>query len=225
MIFDNIDKTMSSLYRFCLKQTGSPWAAEDLVQETLTKVYSLKKSDPEREFTISFLCKVAKNLFIDELRKKKVVTGFREELYQFEEDFVTSEGLVEELMMKLPIRQAVLITLKDVFNYRSQEIAEMLRISDESVKTALSRSRSRLKKMRDYTPQVQRSPQDHELISELTKAIKHSRPASLFTLCRLLESRHFKIGRDSGTRRMHLCDPDGNILEIVNNENSSRGNA
>ncbi|XXM71135.1 RNA polymerase sigma factor [Lysinibacillus sphaericus] len=216
MIFDNIDNTMSRLYRFCLKQTGSPWAAEDLVQETLTKVYSLKTMDPEREFTISFLYKVANNLFIDELRKKKAVTGFREELYQFEEDFISCEGLVEELMMKLPIRQAVLITLKDVFSYRSQEIAEMLRISDESVKTALSRSRSRLKSMRDYIPPIRSSPRDHELISELTLAIKHSRPASLFTLCRLLESRQFETSRHSGTRRILLCDPDGNILEIVN---------
>jgi RNA polymerase sigma factor (sigma-70 family) len=215
VIFDNMDKTMAQLYRYSLTLTRSPWTAEDLVQETLIKVYTIKKTDPQREFTNSFLYTVAKNLFIDEQRKKKAVATFREELHQYEVDYTGCESIVEELLLKLPVRQAILITLKDVFGYHSQEIAAMLRVTDESVKTALSRSRSRLKKLSKDTPQIHHQPTDKELIFELTRAINQSNPASLFTLCRLLESRKYSLSRVSGSRYMHVVDPDGNVLEIT----------
>jgi RNA polymerase sigma factor (sigma-70 family) len=215
VIFDNLDKTMAQLYRYSLMLTRSPWAAEDLVQETLIKVYTIKKTDPQREFTNSFLYTVAKNLFIDEQRKKKAFTTFREELHQYEVDYTGCESIVEELLLKLPIRQAILITLKDVFGYHSQEIAAMLRVTDESVKTALSRTRSRLKKLSKDIPQIHHQPTDKELILELTRAIKQGNPASLFSLCRLLESRNYSLSRVSGTRYMHVIDPDGNVLEIT----------
>ncbi|WP_082386266.1 RNA polymerase sigma factor [Rossellomorea vietnamensis] len=71
MIFNELEQTINKLYCYCLKLSGSPWKAEDLVQETLLKIYRLKKQDPGREFTLSFLYKVAKNLLIDGKRKKK----------------------------------------------------------------------------------------------------------------------------------------------------------
>ncbi|MGM7684201.1 RNA polymerase sigma factor [Cytobacillus sp. Hm23] len=71
MVFDNLALTITKLYKYCLKLTGSTWMAEDLVQETLLKVYRLRDSEPNREITYAFLYTVAKNLFIDEKRKKE----------------------------------------------------------------------------------------------------------------------------------------------------------
>jgi RNA polymerase sigma factor (sigma-70 family) len=216
MVFENLDKTISQLYRHCLKLTGSPWTAEDLTQETIMKVYSLKKTEPLREFSISFLYAVSKNLFIDEVRKKKEVTSFQEELHQYRVDFTDCEGLMEELLLRLPIRQAILMTLKDVFEYRSQEIADMLRVSNESVKTALSRSRSSLRQKQEIEEaQFQHEPPTKELLKELAGALQEKNPAALFAICRLLETRNFLLSRVTGTRYMHVSDPDGNILEVV----------
>lgn len=215
MVFDHLENTMSQLYRYCLKLTGCTWKAEDIVQETLMKVYSIKQAEPHREFTISFLYKTAKNLFIDDQRKKKSFISFREELLAYELDLTSCEGSVEELLMNLPIRQAMLILLKDVFGYHSQEIADMLRVTDQSVKTALSRSRHRLRNVCVDVPPFHHQPTDKELMVELTRAIKMSRPFMLFALCRLMESRNFDVKRVSGTRYMHVIDPDGNVLEVV----------
>jgi RNA polymerase sigma factor (sigma-70 family) len=216
MIFENLDKTIPRLYRYCLKLTGSRWTAEDLTQDTMIKIYSLKKTAPHREFSISFLYAVAKNLLIDEVRKKKDVTTFKEELHQYRVDFTDCEGLVEELLLKLPIRQAIIVTLKDVFEYRSQEIADMLRVSNESIKTGLSRSRSSLKQMREIEQApFQHKPATNELLKELTGAIQEKNPAALFAICRLLETRNYTLSRATGSRYIHVADPDGNILEVV----------
>jgi RNA polymerase sigma factor (sigma-70 family) len=215
VIFDNLNKSTTLLYRYCLKLTGSKWTAEDLTQETILKVYSFKKANPLREFSISFLYAVAKNLFIDEVRKKKVVTSFHEELHQYRVDFTDCEGLMEELLLRLPIRQAILVTLKDVFEYQSQEIADMLRVSNESVKTSLSRSRSSLKQNREIEEaQFKHEPPTKELLKELAGAFQEKNPAALFAICRLLETRNYLISRVNGTRYMHVSDPDGNVLEV-----------
>ncbi|WP_251398978.1 sigma factor-like helix-turn-helix DNA-binding protein [Ureibacillus chungkukjangi] len=66
------------------------------------------------------------------------------------------------------MKQAMLITLKDVFGYTSKEIASMLRVSNESIKTALHRSRKKLKfknsniDLEDLTP-------NHEIIIALSQ--------------------------------------------------------
>ncbi|WP_262372114.1 RNA polymerase sigma factor [Rossellomorea aquimaris] len=62
---------MRKLYNYCLSLTKSVWQAEDLVQETLLKAYKVKSCEPGRILTISFLYTTAKNLFIDEKRRRR----------------------------------------------------------------------------------------------------------------------------------------------------------
>src|SRR5690606_1112828 len=145
MVFEDLELTINKLYKYCLTLSGSPWTAEDLVQETIVKVFKIKKSEPQKEFTYSYLCTVARNHFIDEKRKYKESISFNEELLGEEYDFIDYYGLIEILFTTLPLKQAMLVTLKDVFGYSSKEIASMLRVSNESIKTALHRSRKKLK--------------------------------------------------------------------------------
>ena len=81
MVFEDLECVITKLYKYCLKLSGSPWTAEDLVQETMLKVYKIKKSEPKKEFTFSYLCTVAKNHFIDEKRKYKESIQFNEDLF------------------------------------------------------------------------------------------------------------------------------------------------
>ncbi|WP_412899433.1 sigma factor-like helix-turn-helix DNA-binding protein [Bacillus sp. 1P02SD] len=53
-------------------------------------------------------------------------------------------SLIEIFLASLPLKQAMLITLKDVFGYTTKEKASMLRVSNESIKTALHLSRKKL---------------------------------------------------------------------------------
>jgi RNA polymerase sigma factor (sigma-70 family) len=212
MIFDELEQTVSKLYRYCLKISGNPWQADDLVQETLLKIYRLKKFDPGREFTFSFLYKVAKNLFIDEKRKKKEFLSLHEEIREVSgpSEF---DALIEILLSALPLQQAMLVTLKDVFKYKTREIAAMLRVSDETIKTALHRSRKKLNAAHEELPVPAFS--NPKLIQGLSNAIKQSDPSRIFLYYRLLETRHFKTKKSQAGTVFHIIDPEGNILEIA----------
>lgn len=212
MIFDELEQTVNKLYRYCLKISGSPWQAEDLVQETLLKIYQLKKQDPVREFTFSFLYIAAKNLFIDEKRKRKEFLSHHEDIREVS-DPTDFDALIEILLAALPLQQAMLITLKDVFQYKTKEIAGMLRVSDESIKIALHRSRKKLNAVPEDLPVPAFS--NPQLIQGLSTAIKQADPARIFLYYRLLETRHFQTRRSQGGSIFHIIDPEGNILEIA----------
>lgn len=168
MVFDDLEFEINKLYKYCLKLSGSPWTAEDLVQQTMLKVYIIKNSEPEREFTFSYLCTVAKNQFIDEKRKYKESIHFNDDLFGKEYDSIEYYGLIEILLTTLPLKQSMLVTLKDVFGYSSKEIASMLRVSNESVKTALHRSRKKLKLNNNIIDKEIQTP-NHEIIIALSK--------------------------------------------------------
>ncbi|MCH1626030.1 RNA polymerase sigma factor [Ferdinandcohnia quinoae] len=213
MVFEDLEIEIKKLCTYCLKLSGSPWTAEDLVQETLLKVYKIKHSEPNREFTFSFLCTVAKNHFIDEKRKHKEVIQFNEELNGKEYDSIEYYSLIEILLASLPLKQSMLITLKDVFGYTTKEIASMLRVSNESIKTALHRSRKKLKSISDTDREI--LTPNHEIMIELSRAIRELKPMRIFYYYRLLESHNFQVRRSSKQSVFHVIDPDGNILELV----------
>lgn len=212
MIFENLEHEITKLYRYCLKLSNSTWLAEDLVQETILKVYRLKQLDSKREFNYSFLCKVARNLFIDEKRKQKVQLNFSEDLHGGNYNFPEYDSLIEILLSSLPLKQSMLITLKDVFGYSIKEIATMLRVSTESIKTALHRSRKKLR-----TP-VERfrggETANHKIIVALSNAIKENKPMKIFYYYRLLEAQNFQVRKSNGQAVCHVIDPDGNILQL-----------
>ena len=214
MVFENLEQEIHKLYKFCLKLSGSPWIAEDLVQVTMLKVYKIKKYEPERRFAFSFLCTVAKNHFIDEKRKMKETISFNEDLYGEEHSHLEYNHLIDILLSILPMKQAMLITLKDVFGYSSKEIASMLRVSDESIKTALHRSRKKLK-LESTLEEWKGSPSIHKISIALSNAIRASKPMQIFYYYRLLEAQSFQVKRDVVNAVIHVIDPDGNILEIT----------
>lgn len=214
MVFEDIEVVIKKLYKYCLRLSGSPWTAEDLVQETILKVYKIKKTEPKREFTFSYLCTVAKNQFIDETRKYKESILFNEDLFGEACDFIDYDGLIEILLTTLPLKQAMLVTLKDVFGYTSKEMASMIRISNESIKTALHRARKKLK-LQNNNKDMEIPFSNQEMIIALTKAIREAKPMQIFYLYRLLESQNFKVRRGSIHSLFYVIDPDGNILEIT----------
>ena len=214
MVFESLEQEIHKLYKFCLKLSGSPWIAEDLVQVTMLKVYKIKKYEPERSFTFSFLCTVAKNHFIDEKRKMKETISFNEDLYGEEQSQLDYNDLIEVLLNALPLKQAMLITLKDVFGYSSKEIASMLRVSDESIKTALHRSRKKLR-LESTLDEWKGSPSIHEISKSLSRAIREAKPMQIFYYYRLLDAQSFQVKRDAINAVIHVIDPDGNILEIT----------
>ena len=60
----------ASLYRFALRMTGSPWAAEEVVQDIfMTLVREPKKYDPQRGALGAFLYGIARNRVLKQLER------------------------------------------------------------------------------------------------------------------------------------------------------------
>lgn len=213
MSVPNLEIQIHKLYKYCLKLSGSPWVAEDLVQETMLKVFLLKQKEPHREFTHSFLCTVARNLLIDDRRKQKGKNVAYEDIYGKEDSLLELDSLMEILLTRLPLKYSMLITLKDVFGYSSKEIAAMLRVSNEVIKTALHRSRKKLKSTKEIG--TERKLEYNEMISGLLQAIKQSDPIKIFHYYRQLEASNFRVRRMPEQSVFHVIDPDGNVLELL----------
>ena len=212
MNWDVTESEITRLYQYCVKLSQSPWTAEDLVQETLARVIKVKMAQPDRSLSFSFLCTIAKNLFIDEKRKHRDILSFEEDLHGETDGLFNYDSLIEILLSALPLKQAMLLTLKDVFQYTTKEIASMLRVSDESIKTALHRSRNKLKTLQPE--EIHINIPNHQLIYSLSNAMKEANPQQIFLLYRQLETRHFQVRRVAGESVFHVIDPDGNILEL-----------
>ncbi len=148
--------------------------------------------------------------------KNRRESYLNEDFHGIEYDFIESSSLIEALLTALPLKQAMLITLKDVFGYTSKEIAAMLRVRDESVKTALHRSRKKLKLNADIEMIQSVSLPDDKIIPALSKAIAGSQPMQIFFYYRQLEAQNFQVRRTGAGRAVfHVIDPDGNILELL----------
>ncbi|HAM79730.1 RNA polymerase sigma factor [Ornithinibacillus bavariensis] len=209
-----IESIINKLYHYCLTLTTSKWHAEDLVQETLIKVLLLKQKEPNRDMNLTFLYTIARNLFMDEKRREPLLLSEFDGLLGSGMDSTEWDSLLEILYSQLPLRQAMLITLKDVFHYTSEEISQMLRTSNESVKTALHRARKKLRE--DHESVSKQESNSSYMIQKITQAIKKEDAHKIFYYYRLLETRNYTV-KGSRVKDLHfifLSDPDGNILQI-----------
>src|SRR3954451_1929676 len=69
---DTYEPLRSELYRYCRHLTRSPWDAEDLAQDALTRAFvtlgQLGEAPPNPR---AWLFRVASNLWIDQLRRRR----------------------------------------------------------------------------------------------------------------------------------------------------------
>ncbi|CAH0120392.1 hypothetical protein PAE9249_02911 [Paenibacillus sp. CECT 9249] len=143
----------SDLWRYCRKLTGSPWDAEDLVQETLLKALASLGQIWQPVFPKSYLFRIATNTWINQCRRDN-----RFELSSYDEewddsnrsghisDFEVYES-IELLVHRLSPKQAAAILLAEVFHFTAKETADMLATTEGAMKSLLHRARKNLRSM------------------------------------------------------------------------------
>jgi RNA polymerase sigma-70 factor (ECF subfamily) len=148
------------LYRFCRYLTRSPWDAEDLVQDVLARAFATLGGmlEPPRE-PRAWLFRVASNLWIDRVRRPGALALPAVEPDTAGEaagpgapaapaapsghDRETREA-AGTLLVQLSPQERAAVVLKDAFDLRLDEIAEILSTSPGAVKAALHRGRGKL---------------------------------------------------------------------------------
>jgi len=180
-----------ALWSFCLKLTGSPWDAEDLLQDTLLKAFSRMALLGQAIDVKAYLFRVASNTWIDQKRHLKAVW---EDLEGAEDVTapestgaqVESREAMEILVSTLPPRQRVILLLSDMFDFKAQEVAAMLNTTEGAIKAALHRARNALKKIQTETPDLHRArtglTPPESLISRYIEAFNKRDPEALVAL-------------------------------------------
>ncbi len=136
----------SELYRYCRHLTRSPWDAEDLAQDAMARAFvTLGQMGERPPNPRAWLFRVASNLWLDQLRRRK-----RDEpLSEREEagtaaDPRTAREAAGTLIGQLSPQERAAVVLKDVFDLSLDEIAEALSTTTGAVKAALHRGRGKL---------------------------------------------------------------------------------
>lgn len=161
---DIVSHYQHSLYQVCYRMLGNKQEAEDIAQEAFVRAYmNLHTFDQKRKFS-TWLYRIATNLCIDRLRKKKPD-------YYLDAEVAGTEGLnmysqistdaplpEEELekmelqervqyeISRMPEKYRVVVVLKYIEELSLQEISEVLEMPLGTVKTRLHRGREALRK-------------------------------------------------------------------------------
>jgi RNA polymerase sigma-70 factor, ECF subfamily len=152
------------VFQICFRMLGNRQEAEDLAQEAFVRAYvNIRSFNITMKFS-TWLYRIATNLCIDRLRKKKPdyyldaeVAGTEGlNMYsQIASDMAKPEGEVESLelqetiqveIMKLPEKYRSVIVLKYIEELSLKEISEILDLPVGTVKTRIHRGREALRK-------------------------------------------------------------------------------
>ncbi len=153
----NIDVTGAGelyavLLRYSRSLTSSPWDAQDLAQDVWVKATasSAGVGHPNPE---ALLLRIAKTTWIDHCRRQQRFTrllrsGALESAAKEGELLWTLEEMFAAVLKALTGKQRSVWLLADVLDHSIRETAELLRMSEGAVKSALHRARQMLDTVR-----------------------------------------------------------------------------
>lgn len=158
-----VERFKDRLFTFIYRFVGDSDLAEDLVQDTLVKVYTHRHAYREIARFSTWIYTIAGNLARTELRKRKrratfamSSLGFGDREYEEpSEDYAPSKVVEGEqlerdirlALAKLPLHFRTVIILRDVQELSYEEISKIMKIPLGTVKSRVNRARLRLQDM------------------------------------------------------------------------------
>lgn len=142
-----------SAYRYALTILGNAMDAEDMVQDTYSKLWLMREELDKFENLEAYVLRVVRNLCIDKLRADRLHEDKLEEAFinQSEvgpgqgEDLRDMQALVKKLISQLPEKSRTVIHLRDVEGYEMEEIADIVGEDVASLRVRLSRARKTIR--------------------------------------------------------------------------------
>ena len=183
---DGLAEHRSDLHRYCLRLTGNVWDGEDLMQDTLARVFALLgRTDTRLENPRAYLIRTATNIWIDHMRRSAreqatLAHESREEEGILPDDRAELRDAARRLFTALHPQERAAILMKDVFDLSLEETARLLGTSVGAVKDALSRGRGRLDKRR---PAAGFETPPRALVERFMKALAAKDLAAMQALC------------------------------------------
>jgi len=136
------------LFRLSVRITQNREDAEDIVQETLIRLWNETKRQ-EIDNVKSFAMTVCRNLSLDHISKKEhQAVSFEEDLHDQVDIGSQPDRMIESiktLIAELPEKQRTALQLRDIEGQSYKEIAAEMEISESDVKVNIFRARQKLK--------------------------------------------------------------------------------
>ena len=165
--FTEVEQHRGELTAYCYRMLGSPFDAEDAVQETFVRAWRSLEGFEGRAALRSWLYRIATNVCLDMLkagqrRARPIDLGPSQEPLEQNLNVPTEVTWIEPIpdpadvavehdtirlafvaaLQHLPPRQRAALILCEVLRWQSSEVAELLETSVASVNSALQRARA-----------------------------------------------------------------------------------
>jgi RNA polymerase sigma-70 factor (ECF subfamily) len=195
--FAQLEEYRRELTGYCYRMLGSPFEAEDAVQETLIRAWKALDRFEGRSALRSWLYRIATNVCLDmaksrERRARPMDLGpAREPLFEnlnqpevpWLEPLPADPAEVAEerdtirlafvaALQHLPPRQRAALILCEVLRWQASEAAELLDTSVASVNSALQRARATLEQTDVTGLATELEEADHELLERYVQAFE-----------------------------------------------------
>ena len=146
----------NELYRLALRITMNAAEAEDVVQETMMKVWNRRDQWEQIESIEAFCLTICRNLSLDKVRRMDNQTQSLDAAYDPkdlgvssnpEEQAIQSDRirLVRQMINQLPEKQRSCMQLRDMEGKSYKDIAAILDITEEQVKVNIFRARQTIR--------------------------------------------------------------------------------
>ena len=163
-----VELYQEKLYHMAYRMLNNKQEAEDVVQETFLRVYNnLYRYDENQKFS-TWIYRIATNLCIDLLRKRKLVYSLDAESSDYEgldgysmipSDHRTPESellisetqsIIHKAIEQLPPKYKSVMVLRYIHELSLQEVGDILDMPVTTIKTRVHRGREYLRKKLEY---------------------------------------------------------------------------
>lgn len=137
------------LYRLAKRILVSADEASDAVQNVMLKLWQTREKLEAYSNLESFTMQCIKNECFNRLKHAEVVEGHKENFQHYsgheETPIDNTREIVIQMIEQLPLKQKTVIHLKDIEDYDTSEIAEILELEENAVRINLMRARQKIK--------------------------------------------------------------------------------
>lgn len=152
---DDILPLKNQLFRLALRITLNRFEAEDIVQDTLIKVWNRRSDWEDIDSIEAFSLTICRNLSLDRIKKKENDNNSLEDVKGVEplsssnpqDRMIQADRviLIRQIVDSLPEKQRSCMQLRDFEGKSYKEIAVILDITEEQVKVNIFRARQAVK--------------------------------------------------------------------------------
>jgi RNA polymerase sigma-70 factor (ECF subfamily) len=137
----------NKLYTFCMYVTGNRQLSEDIVQETFVRLMGQSQQLDSNVRIKDWLFICARNLTYNQLKRHQRSSSLLEVVSPPTESNVETRIFIQDVLGKLTTDEKELILLREQQRFTTEEISNMLGISEEAVRVRLYRIRKKMQQI------------------------------------------------------------------------------